>query len=577
MFRIKGTEAKLRTEAFGGKKTVAVVPNAEAPEDTDALSALQKSPDSCNDNFLIDHETVVLKWSSPDKGGLVESISSTILLRAVGALCNCRLEVAEDSPDIIIRGDNKDDTARVSRKLTTLDQAQRFSLPYVSSFPVLEAQVSFMLQITAIEIVKDCRATTILLPRDSPFFRRNASIMTILQNGIITNVKQSEHRPSSQSFLWRHHPNQSYDDFPEPLRTSDRRVVPPIEQQHSEISRWNDETKPQEYADAFEPTAVQESLASKASGVVPASPNSMSQANSPVKAGTKRGRVARGSTKAPPPQNTESALTQTSSSQAEKDSQLLLNASEDRDVSQLQIDSVLSVAPHNERLIDIESVNHVTNAPEIKPPFIPSLNTPVKSGSSSSSASGGGNATSSSVQPLKPWEVKVVKGASRGSLIDAGDHDHEVKKDIRYTMRQKKPANTWNSNNEVLKAFEREAKNILDLALSRPGPLSFEVLLGRLLIDTETISKEYRKPFAWTKRSSTLPRNWKSEVIPRVTTRMADVEYILGLSLPKGKRLFEGEPHARKVTYAISCKSRLNENIEIEIAQDGSFQVSSML
>ena len=545
MTRVQGTEV-LRTE---GSLTIANRGEqiAEAHENIPVSDVSLTSPGTRNDAILIDHETVVQTWTPSNKGGLVNANSRSAILNRVGSLCNSRLEYAEDSPEVTIIGDCQQDVDRITKKLSTLDEAESFNYPQISSFPVLETQTSVMLQIKAIGSINDCRDCTTLLPQDSTFNinTRSASMLTMVQDGKVKLVKQPDQQPSSQALLWS---NYSYQPYGCPLEGPDHSLDPSVlvNPEVSEIGQWIDRNRPTEYEDAFDPISKIKDSNSEAASLTPLSAAPPLDALSPIKSNTKRGRQVKGSAKATLPQ--------------------------------LQNTSIQEPASNLEILIDVEPLDPILRAPDIKPPFMPSSSSPTtfKPGPLTGSASGRESTPSTPVQPINVWEDTIVNRAGTGSLIDVGFQRIDTKKDLRRTVHQKKPSYLISSNSEILKAYEKEAKKVLDLALPRPGPLGLELCIGRLLIPTDAISNEYRKPFAWTQRSSALPRDWTTIFTPRITTHAADIEHVLGLKLSRGKRIFEGDPQDRTVTYLISCHTKMNEYVEIEIKQDGTYEVSVM-
>ena len=216
--------------------------------------------------------------------------------------------------------------------------------------------------------------------------------------------------------------------------------------------------------------------------------------------------------------------------------------------------------------------------PEITAPYMPP---PPSVASGPSAKSSGLNTTNNG------WEGNIQRG-SAGHLLKASKLNERVGKSNmpqpRRTMNQKAPSRALSGGNTaLLKDFEESAKQLLALALARRGPVVFEVGIGRLLINHQIGSAEFKtKPFSLSEWFSAFPIKSglgrpETRFTPRLTTSPEDVESILATRLPKARRIFENDtsqqPILRTVNYVFSCKSKQGNQITIVVDEDGAFKV----
>ena len=186
-----------------------------------------------------------------------------------------------------------------------------------------------------------------------------------------------------------------------------------------------------------------------------------------------------------------------------------------------------------------------------------------------------------------PWGGKIVRGSS-GPLVDLftdGTHTKDSPRARpRPTMDQKAPSRgLLGGKNALLKDFRDAAKQLLTLALPRQGPVVFEVAIGRLLINHQVGSAEFKtKPFSLSEWFSAFPikpgpGRLETRFTPRLTTSFKDIETILNTRLPKARRLFEDDtlqqPVLRTVTYVFSCKSKQGKLVTIELDEDRAYRI----
>ena len=237
--------------------------------------------------------------------------------------------------------------------------------------------------------------------------------------------------------------------------------------------------------------------------------------------------------------------------------------------------------------------------PSIDPPYMPPVVMPLRSLS---------KAPSMMPQRLKPdsstWNV-VVRGSKSGSLIDTSvpnedctqgstsldeaitviDSLHDTTKvkarDLKNTMNQRKAPTQGFVGGEtsLVKSFEETTIRLLALALPYPGLIGFAVNIGRLLINQQGGSSEFkRKSFKTSEFSSVLPKGTTTGFEPVFTNMLTahsfEAESILDIPLSQGKRLFQRQPVSRKVTYEFSCKVKGGDQIVVEFDETRGFNVS---
>ena len=186
------------------------------------------------------------------------------------------------------------------------------------------------------------------------------------------------------------------------------------------------------------------------------------------------------------------------------------------------------------------------------------------------------------------WEGRPVVRGRAGALVDTTmpqEHQNSGKpkpQSLKRTMGQKAPSRGLVGGNAARsQKFEEVSRQLLALALPRRGPITFEMGIGRLLINHETGSKEFKaKPFSLPEWSSAFPEKTdtntnKLETIftPRLTTSLVDVESILEIHLSQGRRIFDPELILRNVTYVYKCTTKHGDQVTINLDEDGTFKI----
>ena len=219
-----------------------------------------------------------------------------------------------------------------------------------------------------------------------------------------------------------------------------------------------------------------------------------------------------------------------------------------------------------------------TALPEIEPPYMPPSPPVIPRPS-----------TSSRVQEnnVFGWEGHAVGRGRAGALIDLSAPEDQLRdssntdpRNLKRTMDQKAPCRKLVGGNlALIKKFEEASRQLLALALTRQGPITFEVGIGRLLVNHQIGSNEFKaKPFnvsEWSSAFSMKNDRDKLETIftPRLTTSLLDIDFILDTRLPQRRRLLDRDPVLRNVTYILVCRATQGEMITVKIDENGMFRI----
>ena len=234
--------------------------------------------------------------------------------------------------------------------------------------------------------------------------------------------------------------------------------------------------------------------------------------------------------------------------------------------------------------------------PSIEPPYMPPHAMP--SGSLS-------NVPSRMSQQLLPslatWNV-VVRGSKSGNLVDLSVPNEGCARDeatvvaanlqentttaktrvFKNTMNQRKaPMHAFGGGDTALvKNFEGIIALLLISARPRTGRVGFTVDIGRLLVNQQYASSEFKnRSFKTSEFSIVLPKGKMTGFEPVftnvLTARSAEAESILNVLMSQGRRLFQQQPISRKVTYVFTCKAKDGDQVIIEYDEDGGFDVRS--
>ena len=174
------------------------------------------------------------------------------------------------------------------------------------------------------------------------------------------------------------------------------------------------------------------------------------------------------------------------------------------------------------------------------------------------------------------WQT--VRRGQAGRLVDTSIPD---KLDTRKTMSQKAPQGPRSGVSALMRQYEGAAKRMLAPATFHPGLVEFEVKIGRIFLNPNTGSNEFKKrQFGipeWTSAFPSGPNINTSRIetvfTPRLTTSRSDASSISKLLLPHARPVFGQAQATRKELYVITCKARDSERVLIKVHKDGKFDV----
>lgn len=430
------------------------------------------------------------------------------------------------------------------------------------------------MQLIALKDLNDKRPVTTLLQKDS-FIKsiRDLCVLVLVKGSNVVQVKSKPAASVQGIRLWNDHVSSCG-------QAQGLIAANTSKERETTIDKWVSEiTNPNVQLDAFRPesaVAVQQSLDVAIVYKEPLSPTK--------KPTTKRARTTRG--------NTDAFNKASVESQRVSDGNEATNQETMSSFSGCQSTRNVSTGKKN---------MSYRQPPSIEPPYMPPLAIPLRPLPKTPSIS------SQQLMPsLSTWNV-VVRDSKSGSLIDMSmpnerraqgnepkdealtvidnlqDTSKVEARDLKHTMNQRKaPTQAFvGGNTALVKSFEEFAIHLLDLALPRTGRIGFSVDIGRLLINQQFGSSEFKnRSFKTSEFSSVLPKGktagFKSMFTNILTARSSEAESIVNVLMSQGKRLFQQQPASRKVTYVFSCKAKGGDQIVVEFDGNGDFKVSSL-
>lgn len=443
------------------------------------------------------------------------------------------------------------------------------SFPRVYSFYVLEGETSVALQFVALKDLHDIRRVSTLLRRDSPVKPlRDLCVLVLVKGSNMLQVNLKPSAPSQESRLWNDH---AYDcNHVQGLMAAKASKEP-----KTPIDKWVSEvTNTDVQVDAFCPESATEVRELADIGMV------YKEVSLPTKRPiTKRARAARGNVNA-----SNKTFSDFENGHDDKEAMVLKNLTSFGDNQTIKGPSTG------------KGSECVHQPPSIKPPYMPPHAMPSNSLS---------NVPSSISQQILPssatWDV-VVRSGKSGNLVDlsvpneghARDEATVVASNLednittakarvfKNTMNQRKsPMHPFGGGDTALvKSFEDIVALLLISARPRTGRVGFTVDIGRLLINQQYASSEFKnRSFKTSEFSLVLPKGKMTGFEPLftniLTARSAEAESILNVLMSQGRRIFQQQPISRKVTYVFICKAKDGDQIMIEYDEDGGFDVRS--
>ncbi len=439
------------------------------------------------------------------------------------------------------------------------------SFPRIYSYCILEGEIAVSLQLIALKDLNDKRLVTTLVPKGSvsKSLRDLCVLVLVKVSGIFpVNLKPAT---SSQEFrLWNNYVH-NFD------QARDRVAA------ETPIDKWVSEVNTDVQVDAFGPGSAMETQ--HPVDVSIAYKGSLSPVKKPV---TKRVRAARGN-----PDASAKAFPESHHGHDGKEG--------------THQENVAGSSGHS--MTDIRSTSKESDShhqpPAINPPYMPPPAMPSRSFSSTLSR------TSRQVIPSSsPWNA-VGRNSKAGSLVDVSVPNEGFEKDEtarvidslydntrtearhpKNTMNQKKAPTeaVIGGDTSLVKSFENDITHMLVLGLPRTGRVELIVDIGRLLVNQQYGSSEFKnRSFKTSELSLVLPKGRETGFEPIFTNMLAarssDAESIVHFRLSQGRRLFQQEPVSRKVTYVFRCRAKGGDQIVVEYDEDGDggFHVSPLI
>ena len=427
------------------------------------------------------------------------------------------------------------------------------------------------MQIVALKDLHDKRRVSTLLRRDSPVKLLRDLCVLVLVKG--SNIHQVNLKPSASCpgyRLWNDH---IYDcSHVQGLIAAKTPKEP-----KTPIDKWMSEvTNTDVQVDAFRPESAAEVQESADTDMANKELSSLTK--KPI---TKRARTARGN-----PNASDKAFIDFKKGHDDKEGMILENVTSFGDNQTIKSPSTG------------KGSESVRQPPSIEPPYMPPHAMPSVSLSKVPSMMSQQTLPSSAT-----WNV-VVRSSKSCSLVDisvpnegcARDEATVVTanlqdnitiaktRDVKNTMNQRKaPMQAFGGGDTALvKSFEGIIAPLLISARPRTGRVGFTVDIGRMLINQQYASSEFKnRSFKTSEFSLVLPKGRITGFEPvftdMLTARSAEAESILNVLMSQGRRLFQQQPISRKITYVFTCKAKDGNHIIIEYDEDGGFDVRSLL
>ena len=559
-----------------------------------------------NDLLLINHESIVRSWKPAKRNGCTDDglHFSADLLNRIGNVTNCRIELALDEIDLLVRGENKEDVEKAIAKLNVLnDSAVSFNvlvfafvliskicqarMASIFDFYVPEGGIDVVLQMVSLKDNSSRKLSTTLLSPSSPHFKLAHNFMTIemISEGGIDLDRKVRPRPLSQqqSLLWRDHPYQTYGDgsynvenymhgpkvTPRSNEGSSNSIEKPAVPNMQPIDQWVEESaaaaenpfapidhtgdseKVQAAADGFQAQPVPptgrirhvkvriakgiETLPEIAPSVATSCDdkihiNTGSTSRSPSKSGSRTG-DEHGSRKTDASTSIESAV-----SQAAMPTPTFAPPPIEPPFMPEQLDTSDDSYLHEKPTWDVRVVPRFQKDASLlgfdpSEAFREQPKEQASAGARRDIAPMGNRGSLKHVggqgtNPLNGKEElqQFIGGSTKA--FDIKDRVQEVNevatRQFKYTMNQQKAQNQVASGNfALLKSFESSAAQLLEWTRSHAEQIKLEVHLGRILINHQTGSADFRnQPFQPRQWPQVFPTHEGSRKLETVFTEM---------------------------------------------------------
>ena len=446
------------------------------------------------------------------------------------------------------------------------------SFPRIHSFCILEGETSVSLQLIALSDLNDKRSVTTLLQKHSvskPF--RDLCVLVLVKGSNIVEVRLQAATSGQLSHLWNDHVSNC---------CQAQGLVgtqAPTESKNA-VDKWVSETAVSSMQmDVFRPESGVTSQQPIDVGTV--CKDSLSPTKKQI---TKRARIARG--------------------KAEASNDARIDNQDKHDRKEVETQESVTSSKGFQQLRNVsagKAGESDRQPPSIEPPYMASLIMPSNSFPSKgsqrpipSSSTRNVVVSDSKSRGLIDMFVQNEKRAQSNkptdqatTVTDSLQDTAKVKpRDFKFTTNQRKGSTqaVAGGYTALVKNLEESSVHLLALALPRTGRIELAVDIGRLLINQQCVSPDFKKrSFKTSEFSSIFQRertaDLKTVFTNMLTARSFEAESIVNILLPQGRKLFQQQPASRKVTYLFDCKAKCGDQIAVESYETGNFNVSSWI
>ena len=266
--------------------------------------------------------------------------------------------------------------------------------------------------------------------------------------------------------------------------------------------------------------------------------------------------------------------------EASQSSQISKSSEKILDMHEVEVRSVTNSSGARNSYAEELAQLQFPDAPSIQPPYMPAMSTTSSLTNISSS------------QPV--WANTRVSGIKEGNLINltapVPANERKAKNsnsgDLRYTMKQRKAPSTngpFQGETSVLKQYDDAAAQLLSTTRTTQGQVKLEVIIGRLMIDHQSGSSEFKKRTFAVGQWSTVflnpsaPVRLRSFITNRLTSIGSDADFISQLKLSSGRSMFTPEPCERATFYRFKCFStlRVHSAMVVDVYEDKALKLQS--
>ena len=518
------------------------------------------------ENQLVEHENYTWQWSPThqDERGNTSFRLLPIIVRKIETITPVRIKQSLNKYNLTVAGDAEALVSKAVQKLNVLEEtlARR---PFIHNHLVLEGELCIQLQMLPLKEIPDSRLKTTLLSHKSSQYRclLKSHVLVLVRDGEVLTVKPNvqddeDDDDDYSTHLWQGHELSIYS--PKGL---DHHPI-----KANSISTWVDESNAAPNVDPFSPIAINDVSPEHVILSSAAKPSS-------EKVSTKRVRKVKGAVDVLQRSDSHDQMLSVDTGLVELQlgasnlgsSEPARQASAYNNVfNEASMDALSpSKSEFRQSWAILQTAGWPANkAPNIRPPYMPLPATGV----------------TRAYEPSRhKWEDHVVVpvGQSVDVLIDldpapASTQQTKAVYDKTHRTMDHKKSHIIPKSDKLFKAFTTDVLEMLCSVVARPH-VQICTAIGRILIDRHTIPAEVRKKPFDVKDWPYAVNHLRTEFTGRLTTKSSDMLTILNIKAKHGRMLFAETPTQCKIMYIMECFTRNNEQIMIEVSEDGSFMI----